>query len=61
MNSLYNLGRDPESISETELDTNPSLTLAQTRTLSIGEWGGIQSLYQNSIWDENSQLHEIDA
>ena len=73
---------------ETELDTNPSLTLAQTLTLSIGErcltillpvvvtaarflilhtwiyykiWGEIQSLYQKSISDENSQLHEIDA
>ena len=73
---------------ETELDTNPSLTLARTLTLSIGErnfgnfasslvttprflilrvwihkkiWGGIQSLNQKSIWDEKSQLHEIDA
>ena len=72
---------------ETELDTNPSLTLARTLTLSIGErnfgnfasslvttprvlilriwihqkiWG-IQSLDQKSIWDEKSQLHEIDA
>ena len=73
---------------ETELDTNPSLTLAQTLTLSIvsavlaillpvivttarflilrtwihhiiGEW--IQSLDQNSIPNENSQLHETDA
>ena len=24
-------------------------------------WGGIQSLDQKSIWDEKSQLHEIDA
>ena len=73
---------------ETELDTNPSLTLAQTLTLSIVSavlaillpivvttarflimfawihhtlWGGIQSLDQTSISDENSQLHEIDA
>ena len=72
---------------ETELDTNPSLTLAQTLTLSIVSavlaillpivvttaqflilriwiqhtvWGGIQGLDQNSILDENSQLHEID-
>ena len=73
---------------ETELDTNPSLTLARTLTLSTGErisghftfsrcddtrflvlriwihpkiWGGIQSLDQKSIWNEKSQLHEIDA
>ena len=73
---------------ETELDTNPNLTLAQTLTLSIGSavlaillpvvvttarfltlhiwihytiWEGIHSLYQNSISDENSQLHAIDA
>ena len=71
---------------ETELDTNPSLTLARTLTLSTGErisghftfsrrydtailpiwihqkiWGEIQSLDQKSIWNEKSQLHEIDA
>ena len=73
---------------ETELDTNPRLTLARTLTLSTGErilailrpvvittprfkiscmwihqkiWGGIQSLDQKSIWDEKSQMHEIDA
>ena len=73
---------------ETELDTNPSLTLARTLTLSTGErisghftlsrcydttifnfsymnspqiWGGIQSLDPKSIWNEKSQLHEIDA
>ena len=73
---------------ETELDTNLSLTLARTLTLSTGEcilaisrpvvvttprllilhiwihqkiWGGIQSLDHKSIWDEKSQLHEIDA
>ena len=73
---------------ETKLDTNPSLTLARTLTLSTGErvsghfmfsrcydttlfnfaymnspkiWGGIQSLDQKSIWNKNSQLHEIDA
>ena len=72
---------------ETELDTNPSLTLARTLTLSTGErischftfsrcydttifnfaymnspkiWGGIQNLDQKSIWNEKSQLHEID-
>ena len=75
-------------LEETELDTNPSLTLARTLTLSIGEcnfgnftsslvttpwflilsiwihqkiWGGIQRLDQKPIWDEKSQLHEIDA
>ena len=73
---------------ETELDTNPSLTLARTVTLSIGErifghfksslvttprflifvymnspkiWGRILILDQNSLQDERSQLHEIDA
>ena len=71
-----------------ELDTNLSLTLAQTLTQSICErifghftsrrcydstnfnfaflnsshnLGGIQSLDQNSILEENSQLHEIDT
>ena len=75
-------------LEETELDTNPSLTLAQTLTLSIVSavlaillpvvvmtarflilrtWihhaicEVIQSLDQNSILNENSQLHEIDA
>ena len=75
-------------LEETELDTNPSLTLAQTLTLSIVSavltillpvvvttarflilrtwihhtiWEEIQSLDQNSILNENSQLHEIDA
>ena len=73
---------------ETELDTNPSLTLALTLTLSTVSvvlaisrpvvvttprllilririhqkiWGGIQSLDQESISDDKSQLHEIDA
>ena len=69
---------------ETELDTNPSLTLTRTLTLSTGErsfghftssrcydktivnfanmnYQKIQSLDQKSIWDEKSQLHEIDA
>ena len=73
---------------ETELDTYPSLTLAQTLTLSTGERisghftfsrcydttifnfasyeftkksGEGSSLDQKSIWNEKSQLHEIDA
>ena len=70
---------------ETELDTNPSLTLARTLTLSTGERTfdhftsspcydttifdlaymnspkNLGSQDQKSIWDEKSQLHEIDA
>ena len=73
---------------ETELDTNPNLTLARPLTLSTVErisghftisrcydttifnfaymnspknLGRIQSLDQKSIWNEKSQLHEINA
>ena len=47
---------------ETELDTNPSLTLARARFLILRIWihqkiwGVIQSLDQKSIWNEKSQL-----
>ena len=73
---------------ETELETNPSLTVARilpyplvivflaiSRSVVVTTprflilriwihqkiWGGIQSLNQKSIWNEKSQLHEIDA